>query len=202
VLDTLRKLKQAGDRILSVEGCPSGTLGFLFAQLAQGRTVSQALREAIAAGYTEPDPRDDLSGTDVARKAIILARGIGWRGDPSVVSAESLVPIGLRSVSREEFLARIGELDAADSSLVERARMARFAGQTLRYRVRVSSDDISVGVVAVSPGEPLGNLEGTDNQFAFRTTHYNDRPLVITGPGAGAQVTASAVLSDLLAIAS
>jgi cystathionine gamma-synthase len=202
VLDTLRKLKQAGDRILSVEGCPSGTLGFLFAQLAQGRTVSQALREAIAAGYTEPDPRDDLSGTDVARKAIILARGIGWRGDPSVVSAESLVPIGLRCVSREEFLARIGELDAADSSLVERARMARFAGQTLRYRVRVSSEDISVGVVAVSSGEPLGNLEGTDNQFAFRTTHYNDRPLVITGPGAGAQVTASAVLSDLLAIAS
>jgi homoserine dehydrogenase len=112
------------------------------------------------------------------------------------------VPPGLRNVSRDEFLTRIVELDAVDSSLVERARTARFAGQTLRYRVRVSSDDVSVGVVAVSPGEPLGNLEGTDNQFAFRTTHYNDRPLVITGPGAGAQVTASAVLSDLLAIAS
>src|SRR5205085_4591318 len=131
VLDTLRKLKQAGDRILSVEGCPSGTLGFLFAQLAQGRTLSQALREAIAAGYTEPDPRDDLSGTDVARKAIILARAIGWRGDPGVVSAESLVPVTLRNVSRDEFLSRLTELDAEDSSLVERARAARFAGKTL-----------------------------------------------------------------------
>ena len=201
VLDTLRKLKQAGDRILSVEGCPSGTLGFLFAQLAQGRTLSQALREAIDAGYTEPDPRDDLSGTDVARKAIILARAIGWRGDPTIVSAESLVPLALRNVSREEFLSRLTELDAEDSALIERARAARFAGKTLRYRVRASSDDVSVGVVAVSPNEPLGVLEGTDNQFAFRTTHYNDRPLVITGPGAGAQVTASAVLSDLFAIA-
>ena len=201
VLDTLRKLKQAGDRILSVEGCPSGTLGFLFAQLAQGHTLSQALREAIESGYTEPDPRDDLSGTDVARKAIILARAIGWRGDPAVVSAESLVPIALQHVSREEFLRRLFVLDDVDSSLVERARTARFAGQTLRYRVRVSSDDISVGVIAVSPNDPLGNLEGTDNQFAFRTTHYNDRPLVITGPGAGAQVTASAVLSDLFEVA-
>jgi cystathionine gamma-synthase len=201
VLDTLRKLRQAGDRILSVEGCPSGTLGFLFAQLAQGRTLSQALTEAIESGYTEPDPRDDLSGTDVARKAIILGRAIGWRGDPSVVSAESLVPLALRDVSREEFVSRITELDASDNSLVERARLARFAGKTLRYRVRISSDEVSVGVVAVAPGEPLGTLEGTDNQFAFRTTHYNDRPLVITGPGAGAQVTASAVLTDLFAIA-
>ena len=202
VLDTLRKLKQAGDRILSVEGCPSGTLGFLFAELAQGKTLSNALRQAIAAGYTEPDPRDDLSGADVARKAIILGRAIGWRGDPSVVCAESLVPPALQSVSRDEFLARLSELDAYDNSLVERARVARLAGQTLRYRVRVSSDDVSVGVVAVSPSEPLGTLEGTDNQFAFRTTHYNARPLVITGPGAGAQVTAAAVLTDLLAIAS
>jgi cystathionine gamma-synthase len=201
VLDTLKKLKQAGDRILSVEGCPSGTLGFLFAQLAQGRTLSQALREAIAAGYTEPDPRDDLSGADVARKAIILGRAIGWRGDPCVVAAESLVPAQLLHVSREEFLSRSTELDASDSSLAERARAARFAGRTLRYRVRVSSDEIGVGVVAVAPSEPLGMLEGTDNQFAFRTTHYNDRPLVITGPGAGAQVTASAVLSDLFSIA-
>ncbi len=201
VLDTLRKLRQAGDSILSVEGCPSGTLGFLFAELAQGLTLSQALRDAIAAGYTEPDPRDDLSGADVARKAIILARAIGWRGDPSAVSAESLVPVALQHVSRNEFLSRLTELDAEDGWLVEQARAARFAGKTLRYRVRASPDDVSVGVVAVSPKEPLGVLEGTDNQFAFRTTHYDDRPLVITGPGAGAAVTASAVLSDLLAIA-
>jgi homoserine dehydrogenase len=107
----------------------------------------------------------------------------------------------LCSIVREEFLERLSELDAADNALVERARLARLAGQTLRYRIKVSSDGISVGVVAVSPAEPLGMLEGTDNQFAFRTTHYNERPLVITGPGAGAQVTASAVLSDLLAIA-
>ncbi|MEO6446398.1 MAG: homoserine dehydrogenase [Gemmatimonadaceae bacterium] len=201
VLDTLRKLRLAGDRILSVEGCPSGTLGFLFAELAKGRTLSHALRQAIAAGYCERDPREDLSGNDVARKAIILGRAIGWRGDPTEVSAESLVPAALRHVSREEFLARLGELDAGYGSLVERARAARFSGKTLRYRVRVSADEVRVGVVDVLPSEPLGLLEGTDNQFACHTTHYCDRPLVITGPGAGSQLTASAVLSDVLAIA-
>jgi aspartokinase/homoserine dehydrogenase 1 len=198
VIDTLRKLLEAGDRVLRIEGCPSGTLGFLFGELGRGRTFSAALRAAMAAGYTEPDPRDDLSGTDVARKALILARLLGFRGDLADVAVESLVPEALRGVPRDEFLARLDELDAPWEA---RVRAARAQGRVLRYRVRVTRRAIAVGLVAVAPSDPLGGLTGTDNQFAFTTARYRAQPLVVTGPGAGAAVTASGVYGDLLRLA-
>jgi aspartokinase/homoserine dehydrogenase 1 len=198
VIDTLRKLLEAGDRVLRIEGCPSGTLGFLFGELGRGRTFSAALRAAMAAGYTEPDPRDDLSGTDVARKALILARLLGFRGDLADVAVESLVPEALRAVPRDEFLAR---LDALDAPWEARLRAARAEGRVLRYRVRVTRRAIAVGLVAVAPSDPLGTLTGTDNQFAFTTARYRAQPLVVTGPGAGAAVTASGVYGDLLRLA-
>jgi aspartokinase/homoserine dehydrogenase 1 len=198
VIDTLRKLIEAGDRVLSIEGCPSGTLGYLFGELGQGRSFASALRSAITLGYTEPDPRIDLSGIDVARKALILARIIGFDGDLSDVAIESLVPEPLRTIPREEFISRLEELDDAWG---EHVQAARVHGKVLRYRARVTSRAVNVGLVSVATSDPLGALNGTDNQFAFTTNRYRQQPLVITGPGAGPAVTAAGVLNDLLRLA-
>jgi aspartokinase/homoserine dehydrogenase 1 len=181
--------------VLSVEGCPSGTLGFLFGELHRGRRFSAALGDAIARGYTEPDPRIDLSGLDVARKALILARCIGFRGDLTDVAVDNLVPEPMRNVTRDEFVARAGELDDAFSARVEAARTEQ---RVLRYRARVTATSVAVGIAEVSSADPLSALHGTDNQFSFVTERYSERPLVITGPGAGASVTASGIHNDLL----
>jgi aspartokinase/homoserine dehydrogenase 1 len=198
VIDTLHKLVDAGDRIDSIEGCPSGTLGYLFGEMERGSPFSDALRRAVDAGYTEPDPRVDLSGLDVARKALILARLIGFRGDLDRVSVESLVPVQLRDLSVAEFLARSRE---ADDALRARVNGAADRGAVLRYRARVTTTTISVGVCEVPRGEPLASLSGTDNQFAFETARYRERKLVIGGPGAGVSVTAAGVYGDILALA-
>jgi homoserine dehydrogenase len=195
VIDTVRKLLQTGDRVLRIEGCPSGTLGYLFGELGRGRSFSDSLRSAIAAGYTEPDPRIDLSGMDVARKAIILARMIGYRGDLSDVAVDSLVPHALSTVSPAEFLERLEELDAP---WAERVGAAAARGKALRYRARVTGRSLVVGLVAVPVDDPLASLSGTDNQFAFTTTRYCEQPLVIRGPGAGSAVTAAGVHNDLI----
>ncbi|HVX39439.1 MAG TPA: hypothetical protein VHB25_07685 [Gemmatimonadaceae bacterium] len=197
VIDTLRKLIEAGDKVSAIEGCPSGTLGFLFGQLGRGHVFSEALRDAIAAGYTEPDPRIDLSGLDVARKALILARIIGFRGDLDAVRVESLVPEALRDVSLDEFLARAAELDAYWD---ERVESARGRGSVLRYRARVTRRSVRVGLAEVPVTDPLSLLHGTDNQFSFTTARYKANPLVITGPGAGPAVTAAGVYNDLLRV--
>ncbi len=197
VIDTLRKLIEAGDKVSAIEGCPSGTLGFLFGQLGRGHTFSEALRDAIVAGYTEPDPRIDLSGLDVARKALILARIIGFRGDLDAVRVESLVPPSLRDLAVDEFLARASELDAY---WAERVEAARARGCVLRYRARVTRRSVRVGLAEVPVTDPLSLLNGTDNQFSFTTARYKANPLVITGPGAGPAVTAAGVYNDLLRV--
>jgi aspartokinase/homoserine dehydrogenase 1 len=198
VIDTLRKLQEAGDRVLRIEGCPSGTLGFLFGELGRGRSFSDALRSAMRSGYTEPDPRVDLSGADVARKALILARLVGFRGSLSDVRVESLVPEPLRELSLADFLARLEELDEQWRTRVDAERVH---GRVLRYRARVTRRSIEVGLVAVETTDTLGALDGTDNQFAFTTARYRVQPLVITGPGAGPAVTAAGVYNDLLRLA-
>lgn len=198
VLDTLRKLKESGDRVLYIEGCPSGTLGYLFGEIGRGSAFSSALRDAVAKGYTEPDPRVDLSGLDVARKALILARRIGFTGDLRNVAVDSLVPPSLERVSADEFLARAAELDA---DWARRAAQARSRGAVLRYRARATPTSVTVGLVEVPHSDPLGSLQGTDNQFAFRTARYDELPLVIRGPGAGPAVTAAGVFNDLLRLA-
>ena len=197
VMDTLRKLVEAGDEVSSIEGCPSGTLGFLFDELGRGESFSDAVRRARQLGYTEPDPRVDLSGIDVARKALILARAIGFRGELSDVAVESLVPGQLLhgGGSVEEFLAGIRDLN---DSWAHRVNDARRKGKVLRYRAHVTPSAISVGLAMVRLTDPLGTLSGTDNQFTFTTKRYHTQPLVITGPGAGPAVTAAGVFNDLL----
>ncbi len=197
VIDTLLELQLAGDTVRRVEGCPSGTLGFIFAELGRGVAFSDALRTAMERGYTEPDPRVDLSGGDVARKALILGRLLGYRGELAGVEVESLVPEALAALPGEEFVRRLHECDAA---WARRVADARAQGRVLRYRIRVTRRSIRAGVVAVPDSDSLSRLAGTDNQFTFTTTRYREQPLVITGPGAGAMVTAAGVLGDLLRI--
>jgi aspartokinase/homoserine dehydrogenase 1 len=197
VVDTIHKLTAAGDRVLAIEGCPSGTLGFLFGRMHAGASFSSAVREAIAAGFTEPDPRVDLLGLDVARKALILARLLGYRGDVDEARVESLVPNALRSVPTAEFLARLGELDDA---WIRRVTAARERGMMLCYRARVSRRSVQVGLVEARAPDGPNSDPGADNRFAFTTERYRAQPLVISGPGAGAAHTAGGVYSDLLRI--
>lgn len=195
VIDTVHRLRRSGDTIRRIEGCPSGTLGFVFGELERGSSFSTAVKTALDRGLTEPDPRDDLSGLDVARKALILGRLLGFCGDLEDVAVESLVPTQLLALSTEEFFRRLPELD---DHWAARVKCAQARGRVLRYRVRVSRRRVTVGLVAVSASESPGRLSGTDNQFTFTTTRYSEHPLVITGPGAGAAVTAAGVLADLL----
>ena len=185
----------SGDRVHSVEGCPSGTMGYLFSQMARGRSFSEPVRTAMELGYTEPDPRDDLCGLDVARKGLILGRLLGYSGELTDVAIESLVPESLRDVSKEEFLAQLPSIDETWERLVKEARER---GEVLRYRARATRGGVRVGLVGVPIGSPLGSLDGTDNLFVFTTARYRERPLVVSGPGAGAEVTAAGVLGDLL----
>lgn len=198
VMDSYAKLVETGDTVLRIEGCTSGTLGFLLTEIGAGRPFSEALREAMARGYTEPDPRDDLSGMDVARKALILARMIGFRGELGDVSVESLVPPALRTISRTSFLAKLAQQDAHWAA--SQAAATR-KGRVLRYVLLATARRVKVGLQAVPISHPLAGLRGTDNQIVFTTRRYREHPLVITGPGAGPGVTAAGVLNDVLQLA-
>jgi len=195
IFDTYRKLVESGDRVLKIEGCLSGTLGFVMTEVERGRPFSEAVRKAMEKGYTEPDPRDDLSGADVGRKGLILGRLLGFAGEPEDVVVESLVPAALRGITRDAFVARLAEMNA---EWARRAAAAKAKGSTLRYVASVSKDKIAVGLQTVSRSSPFFGLKGTDNQVAFTTARYRKNPLVITGPGAGPAVTAAGVLNDLL----
>jgi homoserine O-acetyltransferase len=198
LLDTISKLQESGDEVLAIEGCPSGTLGYLFGEIGRGTPFSTALRAAMVLGYTEPDPREDLSGMDVARKALILAQLLGYEGTLDNVEVESLVSEELRSVPAAEFLSRVEELDALWR---ERVAEAHGSGRVLRYRATVTAESVRVGLVAVDVSSSFATLTGTDNQFAITTRRYRNNPIVITGPGAGVAVTAAGVLNDVLKLA-
>ena len=198
IIDTYYKLVEARDRVQRIDGCTSGTLGFLLSEIGRGRKFSDSLRKAMEKGYTEPDPRDDLSGMDVARKALILGRLVGFEGELTDIALESLVPEPARKLPLAEFLARLDEFDDAWDS---RARAARESGRVLRYVASVTKRRVAVGLQAVEASSPFAALNGTDNQVAFTTMRYQTNPLVITGPGAGPAVTAAGVLNDILALA-
>ena len=198
IIDTYQKLVESGDRVSKIEGCPSGTLGYLFGEMGRGASFSAALRGAIAKGYPEPDPRDDLSGMDVARKALILGRLLGFAGGLENIAVESLVPDGADRLPLDRFLKSLDEYDAA---WAKRVAAARARGGVLRYRAIVTRRGIRVGLVVVDASSPMASLNGTDNQFIFTTMRYKKNPLVITGPGAGPAVTAGGILNDVLKLA-
>jgi aspartokinase/homoserine dehydrogenase 1 len=198
VIDTYRKLVESGDRVLRIDGCLSGTLGFLMTELEGGRRFSETVRVAVERGYAEPDPREDLSGADVARKALILGRLLGFSGQPKDVSVESLVAGTARRLSRERFLSI---LERFDSDWERRTAAARSRGRVLRYVASVTRRRIRVGLMPVPPESPFASLRGTDNQVAFTTERYRDHPLVIRGPGAGLAVTAAGIFNDIALLA-
>jgi homoserine dehydrogenase len=198
ILDTYAKLVESGDRVRRIEACPSGTLGFLFDELGRGRKFSDALRDAMARGYTEPDPRDDLTGLDVARKGLILGRLLGFEGELSDVTVESLVAPAAAKMPLAKFLAQLEKLDDAWDARVAKAK-AR--GGVLRYQVSATARKVSVGLVVANESSPMASLRGTDNQFVFVSDRYKSNPMVISGPGAGPDVTASGVVNDVLQLA-
>lgn len=198
VLSTLRRLRGCGDRLLALDGVFSGSLSWLFNHFDGDRPFSTLLRTAHALGYTEPDPRLDLGGADVARKLLILARSAGHALDAGRVEIASLVPEQLRDIGAAAFLERAVELDVA---LEARRAQAERTGRALRYLARLDEHGHArVGLAEVDPTHPAARLAGTDNLFALTTTRYREQPLVIQGPGAGPEVTAQALLGDLLAL--
>lgn len=199
VITTLRGLLDTGDVLHGIDGMLSGTLAWLFNRFDGSQPFSALLREAQALGYTEPDPRDDLSGLDVARKLVILAREAGRELSVADVEVESLVPAELRHVGRDDFLARLAELDAP---MQARLDAARAQGRSLRHLAELGDDGRArVGVVALPPQHACCHTRLTDNLVQFRSERYSGNPLVVQGPGAGPQVTAAGVFGDVLAIA-
>ncbi|GAA0718299.1 homoserine dehydrogenase [Dokdonella soli] len=198
VLSTLRRLHACGDRLLALDGVFSGSLSWLFNHFDGSRPFSALLRDARAFGYTEPDPRIDLGGADVARKLLILARSAGHALDVADVEIESLVPPQLRDIDMADFLNRMEELDGEIEA--RRAQAAREGG-VLRFLARLDERGRAhVGLTQVAPTHPAARLAGTDNLFALTTQRYQVQPLVIQGPGAGPEVTAQALLGDLLTL--
>ncbi len=195
VIATLDRLVSSGDRIERIAGSFSGTLGFLMTGLEQGRSYSETVQEAYRLGYTEPDPRDDLGGVDVARKALILARGIGWRIEMAQVQVSGLYPDLLAGLGVDDFLSALPSLDEEYRQQVARAASE---GKVLRYAATLADGACSVGLTAVAKDSPLGRLTGTDNLVEFYSRWYSPNPLVIQGRGAGVEATAAGVLSDIV----
>lgn len=195
IIVTLKDLRETGDDVKKVEGIFSGTLAWLFSSYDGSLPFSQLIKKAYEMGYTEPDPRDDLSGMDVARKTCIVARELGYKTEISEIPVRNLVPEDLREVSLEEFFSRLEEMDEEISSLYETARKD---GKKLRYTGCVEDGKCRVDLAFYDEKHPFSQASGTDNVIQFTTERYKVQPLVIKGPGAGPQVTAAGVFADIL----
>lgn len=199
VIQTLRDLTETGDSVQSIEGIFSGTLAYLFNVFDGSKPFSAIVREARDSGYTEPDPREDLSGMDVARKLIILARELGLEIEIDDVTIESLVPAALENGSVEQFL---DALDDYDRGMLERLQAAQASGQVLRYVGSLSkAGEAAVQLQSLPVEHAFAHINLTDNIVRFVTARYSDNPLVVQGPGAGPAVTAAGVFADLLRLA-
>lgn len=199
LLRSVRALRAGGDRILGIAGVVSGSLGWLFSNYDGSRPFSECLREARERGYTEPDARADLSGEDMRRKLLILARAAGIALESGDVAVESLVPAALRDLATAPSDA---DWRLCDEPLRQRLEMARREGRVLRPVTRLDDHGRArVGLEALDRDDPLAQARGCDNRVGIRSTRYATRPLLIEGPGAGADITAAALLDDVLEIA-
>jgi aspartokinase/homoserine dehydrogenase 1 len=199
IISTLNDLRNSGDRIVCIEGVLSGTLSFIFNELRKGGRFSEIVRKAKDAGYTEPDPRDDLSGADFARKLLILGRELGYQLEYADVECQSLVPESLRGeMTPAEFLDGLSTID--DWYAAEMESAAR-EGMAIAYTGELRDGRAKVGLKRVPLESPVAGLNGTENLVVFTTERYLRTPLVVKGPGAGGEVTAGGVFADILRIA-
>lgn len=200
VINTLQGLIASGDRFEKIEGVLSGTLSFIFNNFGKGESFAQVVRMAKEKGYTEPDPREDLGGMDVARKILILCREIGLKLEPSDVKIERIIPENCeKAESVERFFEELEKSNDYFEGLVEQAKKEQ---KKWRYIATYENGGITIGLRLVDENHPFYMMEGADNIIAFTTKRYSDRPLVIKGPGAGAEVTASGVFADIVSLGS
>ncbi len=200
IINTLNDLRNSGDKILKIEGVLSGTLSYIFNELRKGGAFSRIVRQARDAGFTEPDPREDLSGADFARKFLILGRELGFRINYEDIRCESLVPDHLMGqMPVEEFLEKLACVDEVYDDM---NRKAAAEGMTIAYAGEINGGKAKISVKMLPLSNPVAGLNGTENMVVFTTDRYFDTPLVVKGPGAGGEVTAGGVFADILRIAS
>lgn len=198
VINTMNDLLLSGDKVIRIEAVLSGTLNFIFSSFSNGTNFSDVVAEAKSKGYTEPDPRDDLSGADVARKILILAREAGIPLELSDVSVENLVPKNCQGeVSSDQFFSKLKENDSHFDELLSNANDRN---EKLRYQAVLENGKACVKLSAVNSNHPFYSLAGSDNIILLTTERYHERPMVIRGPGAGAEVTAAGVFADIIRI--
>jgi len=199
IIKTIRDLVDTGDSIQSIKGILSGTLAYLFNVYDGSKPFSEIVIDARNSGYTEPDPREDLSGMDVARKLTILARELGQTIEIGSFPVQNLIPEALRESSVDEFLEGLADYDEA---MLQQYNKAKQEGKVLRYIASLNSDGVAeVALQSVSESDAFSNMQLTDNLVQFSSQRYAQNPLVIQGPGAGPEVTAGGVFGDLLRLA-
>ncbi|REL38105.1 hypothetical protein DYD21_05680 [Rhodohalobacter sp. SW132] len=194
VIRTVKDLVKSGDRISEISGVLSGTMTYIFSQLDAGKPFSETVIQARQLGYAEPDPRDDLSGEDVARKMMILSRVSGFPIEREDLDVEPITPKALRDVDSATFLKRLSEFDNEWS---DRLEALKEKGKTVRYIGKMTERGIKVGPQEIDINSPVARLYGTNNIIQIQTKRYDHQPLIIQGPGAGKEVTAAGVLADI-----
>jgi aspartokinase/homoserine dehydrogenase 1 len=199
VISTLRDLHLSGDKVHRIEAVLSGTLSFIFNSFDGTKTFSTLVREAKALGYTEPDPRDDLNAMDAARKALILARECGMKLEFSAVGIEPILPPACFKAKTVE--AFFDELEKSDKDFEKRRKEAEAQGGALRYVAVIEEGSARLSLRSEPAGSPFRSLVDSDNVVVITTDRYSKLPMVIKGPGAGAQVTAGGVFADIVRIA-
>lgn len=194
VIRTVRDLVKSGDEITEISGVLSGTMTYIFSQLDAGHLFSEVVLKARQLGYAEPDPRDDLSGEDVARKMMILSRVSGYTIERDQLDVEPVTPDELKDVDSATFLRRLPE---SDNQWKNRLENLKRDGKTLRFLGKMNRHQIRVGLQEIEIDSPVARLQGTNNIIQIRTRRYSHQPLIIQGPGAGKEVTSAGVLADI-----
>lgn len=203
IIRTLKDLIMTGDKVFEIKGCFSGTLGFICSELEKENTFSDAIRSAKENGFTENDPREDLSGADVARKVLILARILGRKLEPHNINVTPLYPFSLSSYSINEFIKHVSDLDKKYRLKMNKAKKEN---KTLRFVASVGTSaslrtPLNIRLEEVDASSPIGSLKGPDNIVVIKTKRYFETPLIIQGAGAGPIVTAAGVFADILQVA-
>ncbi len=198
VITTLNDLMQSGDKVLKIEGVLSGTLSYIFNNFKEGTSFSSVVKTANEKGFTEPDPRDDLNGMDVARKILILSREVGYDIELADVQIENILPKAcLEAKSVDDFFIELEKENQHFEKLLEKATADN---KVLRFIAKMEDGKATVSLQSVDMSNPFYSLSGSDNMISFTTDRYNERPLVIKGPGAGAEVTAAGVFAEIISL--